>query len=66
MPLDRQPKALEITKDHFHPKVNGNNLIDNMVLCHQKCNIAKSNREPTKKQYKMFSELKYKIFLTSI
>lgn len=39
--------VMTITKDHIFPRSFGFIINGNMVLAHQKCNNAKSNRFPT-------------------
>jgi len=53
--------ATSFTKDHFYPKVNGNGLNGNTVLCHEKCNQDKKARMPNRIEKEQFKKLYQKI-----
>ena len=45
------------TRDHLFPKRNGNELDNNKVLAHFKCNKKKGGREPTGKEIHKYNNL---------
>lgn len=46
-----QPMGDDVTIEHVIPQASGGgNNIDNLRLCHQRCNVALANHTPAEKQ----------------